>query len=129
MKLAIMDAIEIPGIRADARIGVTPGERMLPQPVFLDVTLGLDLSAAAESDDIADAVDYEAFARGAMEVANEGERQLIERLAVDVAQFALTEFPVERVTVRVRKPQALQHLGIEHAAVTITRQRADRDGG
>lgn len=97
---------------------------MQPQCVLLDVTLELDLKAAARSDSIADAVDYESFARGVIALAEEGERHLIERLAEDVAAYALAEETVAAVIVRVRKPSALQHLEIEHAAVRIRRARS-----
>jgi dihydroneopterin aldolase len=98
----------IANIRLNPRIGVTPGERRLPQSVLADVLVLADLSAAAESDRLEKTVNYSKVLEAVEEVAGARPYNLIEALAYQVGRRVLELFPVEQVTVRVRKmPRSL----------------------
>lgn len=97
------DKIFIEDVRFYAHHGVTPAEQDVGTWFGVDVELGLDLAAAAASDDLAATVDYGLVAARIVEVGT-GERvKLIERLAGRLAQMLLGEFPCREVRVRVRK--------------------------
>ena len=62
------DRIELRGLRVRGNHGVFDHERRDGQDFVIDVTLWTDLRAAAESDDLADTVDYGALALFARDV-------------------------------------------------------------
>ena len=58
------DRIYVQGIELLCVIGVEDWERLMPQRVLMDIEVRGDFSAATESDDLVDAVDYQAFVLG-----------------------------------------------------------------
>jgi 7,8-dihydroneopterin aldolase/epimerase/oxygenase len=97
------DRITLSGIKIHPRIGVTPGERRLPQPCLADVDLYGDFAPAAESDMLDRTVNYSSVLRMVQDVAQAREYNLIESLAYSIGRRILLEFQAIRVNVRVRK--------------------------
>ncbi|HDL78673.1 MAG TPA: dihydroneopterin aldolase, partial [Bacteroidetes bacterium] len=64
----------------------------------------LDTRQAGDTDDLADTVDYAKIYEIAEEVILEGEYNLIEAIAEDIARLILERLTVEKALVRVRKP-------------------------
>ncbi len=117
------DRISLNNMAFFAYHGVAQTEKLQGQRFFVDVDLYLDLSKAAEGDSIVHTVDYEGVFRTVKEHV-EGKRfHIIEGLAQEVATSLLDEFPVERVTVRVRKPSVPIQGILDHTEVEITRSR------
>jgi dihydroneopterin aldolase len=101
--------------------GVAPTEKLQGQRFFVDVDLHLDLNEAGSHDDIHSTVDYEGVFRTVKEHV-EGKRfHIIEALAEAVAGSLLAEFPVESVTIRVRKPSVPLQGILDYTEVEITR--------
>ena len=50
--------------------------------------------------------------------------QLLESMAAAVADALLERFPVDRVRVRVRKPEVQLGVPVEHSAASVERYRA-----
>lgn len=117
-----MDKILIRGLRVFAYHGVNPEEKQDGQPFELDITLCRDLSAAGESDDLAQTVSYAKAAKRAAAVLTATSYDLLERAATVVAETLLAEFPVDEVTVRLKKPQAPVALDFDYMGVEITRR-------
>lgn len=119
--------IRVSGIRATGFHGVFPEEKRDGQEFVVDVTLEADLSAAGESDDLADTVNYAEVA--ALVVARiEGPSfDLIERLAAviagDVLDADLSARLVDAVVVTVHKPQAPVGVPFEDVTVTVRATR------
>ena len=104
----------------------TAEERAEPQPFEVDVVLRLDLSRPAETDDLADTIDYAALFVLARSIVEERSFHLIEALAAAIADAVLAGHPVDDVEVRVRKPKA----PLPGAFDTVeTRIRRHRGGG
>ena len=82
--------------------GVLEDERARRAHFFYDISL--EVSEAALSDRLEDAVDYREVAACVQEVSDGRQFQLIEALAGAVADAIVERFPVEHVRVRVRKP-------------------------
>jgi dihydroneopterin aldolase len=119
----VPDRIHLVGIEAFGHHGVLVGEQEEGQLFSVDVELELDLTAAGESDDLADTVDYGALAERIHAVV-EGERwNLIERLAARVARVVLEDARIEAVTVTVHKPQAPIRVPFGDVSVTLQRRR------
>ncbi len=102
-KRAREDRITIAGVKIRPRIGVTPGERRLPQPCQADVTLYGDFEAAATTDALERAIDYSRVLKIVLETAAAREYNLLETLAYSLGRAILQAFPADRVEVKVRK--------------------------
>jgi dihydroneopterin aldolase len=99
-----MGCIRLQGLVLFPRLGVAHWEKEGVQKVSVDVELWADLSAAAQSDRIEDAIDYEAACRVVQEVAAARKYHLVESLAHEILVALLNHFPqVKRGTIRLRK--------------------------
>ena len=110
-----MDKIIIRNLRLSGIIGILPHERMKPQAIVLNVTAFFDTRKAAESEDIADALDYAEITKRLTKRVETGIDKLVERLASDLAQIVL-DMGAERVILSVEKPDAIasaESVGIE----------------
>lgn len=116
-----MDKIVIPDFRISCHIGVPKEERAASQDVLIDLELELDLSQAGRADDLSLTVDYDAVCETVAATVVRRPRKLIETIAEEVAEVLLATYPVQAVKIQVRKPGALAHRGIPHAAVVIER--------
>jgi dihydroneopterin aldolase len=111
--------VELCGLEIFGRHGVLDGEKRKGQEFLFDVRL--EVGDAGLSDRIEDAVDYRAVAARVREVSDSQRFDLLEALAAAVADALLESFPVERLSVRVRKRPA--DLPVEWAAATVERAR------
>ena len=111
--------VELRGIELFGYHGVLEEERRDGQRFLYDVEL--EVGERGASDRIEDAVDYREVAATVREV-HDRQFQLLEALACAVADAIVERFPVERVKVRVRKPEVRPAgLTVEHSAVTVER--------
>jgi len=124
-----MDAICLNNIALFARHGVKSEEQQLGQRFFLDVELYLDLSAAAREDDLAQSIDYEAVYRVAAAAFTAPTCKLVEHAAWQVMKVLFQEFPVQEITVRVRKPFARIDGILDAVEVELSRRREEVLGG
>jgi dihydroneopterin aldolase len=97
------DRILISGIRELGVHGVLPEEQLRPQPFEIDLELVVDLTAAGESDDLDDTVDYSAVCEAVSRVVASEQYRLLERLASRIAEVCCADPRVEGVVVNVRK--------------------------
>ena len=96
------------GLRVECILGIYEHERQKKQPVIVDVELDYDFAAAAASDAIGDAVDYDHVAAAVAQLAERQHFQLIETLAEATAGMLLELLtPVQAVRLEVRKPEAV----------------------
>ncbi|MCQ2379583.1 MAG: dihydroneopterin aldolase [Victivallaceae bacterium] len=112
-----MDTIFIKGISVMALIGTYPDERLAPQSLKIDVELGVDLSAAAASDELSDAVDYSQIEALVVDVAGRSSFRLVEALAGAIGGAIMRDERVSMCEVTVFKPGASAHG--EGVAVTL----------
>lgn len=111
--------VELAGLQVFGYHGVEEDECRAGQRFLFD--LWLEVSEAAVSDRVEDAVDYRELAACVREVSDGRRFQLLEALAAAVADAILARFPVERVRVRVRKPEVRLAQPVEYSAATIER--------
>jgi dihydroneopterin aldolase len=115
--------IELVGMVLFGRHGYLEEERRLGQRFLVDLEVDVG-DVAAASDDLDDTVDYRRLAAVVREVFAGPERLLLEGLAGAVAERVLGGFDaVERVRVRVRKPDVVLDPPVDHAAVIVERRR------
>jgi len=103
-----MDKTFIKDLVARGIIGINDWEREKPQEMLINITVFSDTRAAAQSDDLADCVDYRALAKKAQSHAETAARFTVEALANDIAAICLEQELVQRVIVRVEKPGAVR---------------------
>jgi 7,8-dihydroneopterin aldolase/epimerase/oxygenase len=118
-----MDIIYIRDLAIECTVGVWEWERRIRQRIVVDLELGTDIRAAAQSDAIADTVDYKAVSRRVQALAMELEPRLIERLAEAVAALVMEEFAVRWCRVRIGKPGAVR--GAREVGIVIERGLRD----
>ena len=118
------DRLVIRGLELRCVVGVEEWERRMAQRVVVDIELRKDFRAAAESDDLVDAVDYREPCFRAAEVAANGEYRLVETLADRIAGEVLSVHgSVAEVVVSVFKPLALAGFGKAEVRVEVTKGR------
>ena len=118
------DRIILQGMQFYAYHGVNPEERALGQRYVVDLTAHLELRRAGETDRLEDTVSYSHVYRTVRSVMEGEPHNLLESAAQDIADRVLAEFPVEAVTVTVKKPNPpVRGSSIELAAVEIHRDR------
>lgn len=100
------DRIEITGLRGTGYHGVFEHERREGQEFRVDLILEVDMRAAAASDDLADTVDYGVISTEVHAIITGDPVDLIETLAVRIAEVCLLHPGVRAVEVAVHKPQA-----------------------
>jgi len=122
----VSDGIELIGLRLLGHHGALPGEKDRAQPFGLDIFVETDIAAAAESDDLADAIDYGGLVRRAAEIVEGESFSLLEALASAVADALVAVDGVESVTVTVRKLRPPVQADLQSAGVRVSRPAPPR---
>ena len=119
-----LDKLRIRDLRVRCRVGVTAGERRLPQDVVITVTMYVDLQKACRSDDLRDTVDYKAVKKAVLAECEKKSFRLIERMAQRVAELALVDPRVQRVTVVIQKLGALRFARCSEVEISRSQESA-----
>lgn len=106
-----MDIIYLHGLKVDCIIGVWEWERRIPQTLTLDLDMGFDISAASNSDALADTLSYKDVGKRVAAFVRASEYNLVEKLAEQIAQILLSEFSLDWCRVRVNKFGAISGAG------------------
>lgn len=117
------DRITLTGVRVRAHHGVFDFEREEGQEFVIDVSVAVDLAAAASGDDLDRTVHYGELAEAVAAAVQRDPVDLIETVAERVAAVALGYPAVEEVEVTVHKPEAPITVPFTDVAVTIVRGR------
>ena len=117
-----VDIIYIKDLAIETTIGIHDWERNIKQTILIDLDMGWDSARAGRTDDIAQALDYEAVATRTSDFVAQQSYELIEALAQNVAQTILKEFRLTWLRIRVRKPGALKNAG--EVGVILERNKA-----
>ncbi len=123
------DRIELRGLTVRGYHGVFEHERRDGQDFIVDITVWLDLAAAAASDDLADTMDYGVLAQRAADIIAGPPRNLIETVAGEIAESIIFDQRVHAVEVVVHKPSAPIPLQFNDVAVVARRSRRGGRGG
>lgn len=122
------DRIELRGLKVRGNHGVFDHERRDGQDFVVDVTVWMDLAAAAVSDDLDDTFDYGALAQRAAEIVGGTPRNLIETVSAEIADDVMTDARVHAVEVVLHKPDAPIPLTFADVAVVARRSRRGSRG-
>lgn len=126
MIITMPDQINISDLLLRAIIGINDEERDKKQDVLINLTLHVDLNEAGKSDDISDAVNYRTITKEIINLVENSQFELVEKMAAEVAKLCLKDERVLRARVRIEKPGALRFA--RSVGVTIERTREDLFG-
>lgn len=108
-------------LRLPCSIGCYPWEKERKRIIDVDITVGYDITRAAETDALEDAIDYDKLVGLASGLTEANHYHLVEKLAVDVLREIFNRFQVESVHVCVRKPGAVD--GADWTVVEVEESR------
>jgi 2-amino-4-hydroxy-6-hydroxymethyldihydropteridine diphosphokinase len=118
-----VDKVFIEGLEIHALIGIYDWERRIRQPLVFDLEMAFDNRRPANSDAIADTLDYKAVSKRLIAFVSTSAYGLVETLAERCAQVVLQEFDVAHLRLKLSKPGAVR--GARAVGVVIERSRAD----
>lgn len=114
-----MDIIYLHGIKCPCTIGVWEWEKAITQTLVLDIELAADNKKAAQTDDLNDAINYQALTARVQSYAKDNAFKLIETLVERLAEIILAEFDTPWLKIKCDKGQAVA--GVAHVGVMIER--------
>jgi len=117
-----MDVIFINGLRGETVIGIHHSELYDPQPLRVDLAIGVPRSASCRTDRIEDTIDYGEVRSAIHEMFREHSCSLLEAFAEQIALMVIKDFGAHQVRVTVTKPHKFDD--VEGVGVTIKRVRA-----
>jgi dihydroneopterin aldolase len=115
-----MAKISIIDLEVFYSVGVTAEERALPQRLLISLEMQTDFRLAAASDKLEHTINYFDVAQQLLRFGQQRGWNLIEKLAVDIADLVMAAYHPDELTVEVKKfplPQA------RYVSVTVTRRR------
>lgn len=120
----VADRIELRGLECFGHHGVYPEERRDGQKFIVDITCWLDVAEAAATDDLTLTVNYGELAELAVEIVQGAPRDLIETVAVEIADRAMAAHGMlHAVEVTIHKPEAPIPHTFADVAVVARRSR------
>jgi len=114
-----MDIVFIHDLQIETVIGIYDWERKIRQTISLDLEMATDISRAAQSDNIDDALSYKTVAKRLIDFIEASEYELVEALAEKICSIVMEEFGVPWVRLTLRKPGAVR--GSKAVGVIIER--------
>ena len=114
-----MDIVFIHDLQIETVIGIYDWERKIRQVISLDIEMATDISKAASSDNIDDALSYKSVAKRLIEFVEQSEYELVEALAEEICRIVREEFAVPWVKLTLHKPGAVR--GSKSVGVIVER--------
>ena len=115
------DRIIVRGLRVSAHVGVGDEERSRPQVLLVGVEAWRSLSRAAQSDEIADTIDYGVLVQDLTRLVGGTEARLLERIAGLVSDHVLSLPEVSKVVVEIAKESPPVDEKLDYVSVRIER--------
>jgi len=117
----VADRITLTGLQVFGHHGVFDHEKRDGQTFLVDITLWLELTDAARTDDLTRTVHYGELAELAAGIVAGPPRDLIEAVAGEIAGEVMRRYPAHAVEVTIHKPSAPIPLTFADVSVTIRR--------
>lgn len=118
-----MSKIDIHDLKVVACHGVLPEEKINRQPFCFDVSMEYDFAKAAKNDDLNLTLNYDSVMHDISDFCKNNTFDLIETLCHRTATLLMQNYPIDSVSVTVKKPQAPVSLPFENVSVTTTLTR------
>jgi dihydroneopterin aldolase len=115
--------VGISNLRINCVIGVYPHERQDEQEIRVDIHVSTDFAACARSDLVKDAVNYEKLTSLCTKLAQSRRYRLLETFAWEFTEQVLKEFPIDWISIEIRKKNAIPDS--DGAVVELVRRRGE----
>jgi dihydroneopterin aldolase len=115
------DRIIVRGLRVSAHVGVGDEERSRRQVLLVGVEAWRSLSRAAQSDEVADTIDYGVLVQDLTRLVGGTEARLLERIAGLVSDHVLSLPEVSKVVVEIAKESPPVDEKLDYVSVRIER--------
>lgn len=115
------DTIFLRDLEVDATIGVYEWEKRIRQKVRINLEMAADVTRAATSNSIDDALDYKAVAKRIVQFVEASRYELVESLIEKVAAMLIQEFDIPWLRITISKPWAVR--GARDVGITIERSK------
>jgi len=117
-----LDTVFISNLAVETVIGVYDWERAVQQLLLIDLEMAWDNAVPGASDDVADALDYQAVAERVTDHLKSHHYQLLEAAAEHLASDLRDAFALAWLRICIRKPGAVSAAG----SVGVTLERGVR---
>lgn len=114
-----MDVVVVKDLRFKTIIGLWDWERQMQQIVSIDLEMAWDMSRAAKSEDLSDALDYKSVSQRVEKFVQEKQFKLVEAAADGIAAMIMSDFNVPWIKVAIHKPHAVT--GSQSVGVIVER--------
>jgi len=121
------DCITLKGMRFHTLVGLLPHERLVPQPLELDLTVWLSLRSVGATDSPSELLDYRDLYALVATTVGQSHHRLLEALCEKIAARTFDLRDVDRVRVAARKPHAPIDGPVDYVEVVLERRRGDFD--
>ena len=101
-----MDCLRILNLKIPAKHGIYDFEKNKEGVFELDVEMFLDLNIPGKTDKIDDTINYDDVVNVVIKVFTNKDYNLIEAAGQNICNQLLTQFKLEKVIIRIRKPHA-----------------------
>ncbi|OTG86391.1 dihydroneopterin aldolase [Acinetobacter sp. ANC 4558] len=119
-----MDSIIIEGLKVETVVGCFNWERQIIQPLMLDLILSTHLEQAANSDELADTMNYAEICDISAQIIQNAQPKLIEHAAKLVINALFSTFPaIESIIITIRKPAIIPQAN--SVGIRLERHRND----
>lgn len=118
-----MSSINIHNLKVAACHGVLPEEKTNRQPFIFDISMEYDFTEAAKDDNLALTLNYDEVMHKVSDFCKDNTFDLIETLCHRTAINLMRNYPIDSVSVTVKKPQAPVSLPFEDVSVSTTLTR------
>ncbi len=125
--MANNDRITLKGMRFHTRVGLLPHEKVVPQPLELDLTVWLSLEEVGQTDSPRRLLDYRDLYAAVSETVGKSPHRLLEALCEQITERVLTMTGVERARIAARKPHAPIEGPLDFVEVVLERTAAAVD--
>ncbi len=113
--------IRIHNLRLRTLIGFNPEERVKKQDIVVNAEIAYTLAEGVFEDRVEDALNYKTITKAIIDLVEDGQFLLLEKLVGDVLAICSSDESVQRASVTIEKPHALRFadsvsLTLEHTA-------------
>lgn len=115
-----MDKVFIKDLHVQGILGINEWERNTPQDILINITLYTITRSKSQDDDLNGCIDYSDLSTRISNMVKTACRYTIEALAEDIASLCLKSDKVQKVIIKVEKPDAIT--GASSAGVEIERK-------
>jgi len=119
-----MDSIIIENIITETIIGIYDNEQKSPQPIIIDLEMFMNFSNVFSSENLSDTIDYNDVCSKIIEFCIRNNSFLLENLCKKLLLYLFKEFPVDSLSIKIKKPNALEN-GIPSIQCQRTRKEID----